>query len=173
MLRKNITWLLAVIFAAMLETTWLEHIRYHDVVPDLTLLMVLYFAIVDGEERAMLTGAVGGIFQDVASNATLGHHVLCHVIVGYIAARVAARMITEHPAAKAGLVLGAGILSGLLAIAVAYIQDPSIPAFHNIIARVVPGSFYTALFTPLMFFILDRIFRRKKSPWTLSRGVAR
>ena len=172
MVRKNVIWALIVVLAAMLETTWIDHISYHGVVPDLTLLMVVYFAIVDGEERAMLTGAVGGIFQDVAGNFTLGHHVLCHVVIGYLAARVAARLITEHPAAKAGLVFGASIVSGLLAIAIGYVQDPSIAALHNIIARVVPGSFYTALFTPIMFFALDRIFRRRKSNWTLKGGLA-
>jgi rod shape-determining protein MreD len=169
-LRRNLKWLFAVVLAAMLETTWVEQIRFLDVVPNLTLLTVIYFAIVDGEERAMFTGAIGGVFQDVASNATLGHHVLCNVIVGYVAARVASRMITEHPAAKAGLVFASSIVFGLLSVGVAYIQDPTTPALFGIVARVVPGAFYTALFTPVVFFLLDRIFKRKRE-WMLDKGA--
>jgi rod shape-determining protein MreD len=170
-LRKNTIWLFLVVLAAMLETTWIEQIRLLDVVPNLTLLMVVFFAIVDGEERAMLTGAIGGVFQDVASNATLGHHVLCNVIVGYAAARVASRMITEHPAAKTALVFSAAIAFGLLFVAIAYVQDPSTAALNGIIVRVVPAAFYTALFTPVMFFLLDRVFRRRKREWTLNKGA--
>ncbi|NUM52352.1 MAG: rod shape-determining protein MreD [Candidatus Hydrogenedentes bacterium] len=169
--RKNAIWLFAVVLAAMLETTWIERIRLLDVVPNLTLLMVVFFAIIEGEERAMFTGAIGGIFQDVASNAALGHHIFCNVIVGYAAARVASRMITEHPAAKAALVFSATIVFGLLFVGVTYVQDPATAAFRNIVERVVPESFYTALFTPVMFFLLDRVFRKPKREWTLNKGA--
>ncbi|MBM3290123.1 MAG: rod shape-determining protein MreD [Candidatus Hydrogenedentes bacterium] len=170
-MRKNAVWVFAVVVAAMLETTWIEHVRLLDVVPNLTLLMISYFAIANGEERAMWTGAIGGVFQDVASNAVLGHNVLCNVVVGYAAARVASRMITVHPAAKAALVFSASIAHGLVYVGVAYVQDPTTAAFNGIIARVVPAAFYTALFTPIMFFALDRAFKRKRE-WTLKKGTA-
>lgn len=170
MVRKHLKWAFAVVFAAMLETTWIEQIRLLDVVPNLTLLMIVFFAIIDGEERAMFTGAIGGVFQDVASNATLGHHVLCNVVIGFFAARIAARMMTEHPAAKAGLVFVASIAHGLLYVGIAYVQDPSTAALNGILARVVPEAFYTALFTPVMFFALDRMFKRKRE-WTLNKGA--
>jgi len=168
--RKNAVWLFLVVLAATLETTWIEHIRMYDVVPNLTLLMVVFFAIVDGEERAMLTGAIGGVFQDVASNAVLGHNVLSNVVVAYATARIAARLITEHPAAKVALAFGASIAAGVVYVGVAYVQDPTIAAFHGIVARVVPSAFYTALFTPLMFFPLDRVFKRKRE-WALDNGA--
>jgi rod shape-determining protein MreD len=169
-MRKNLLWAFTVILAAMLETTWIENIRYLDVVPDLSLIMVIYFAIADGEERAMFTGAIGGLFQDIATNSTLGHHVLCHVVIGYIAGRIATRLITDHPAVKSGLVFCASIVSGLLSILILYVQDPSIPATVNILARVVPGAFYTALFTPVMFIVLDRVFPKKEL--ALEEGIA-
>lgn len=170
-MRKHLLWVMVTILAAMLETTWLQHISLLRVVPDLTLLVVLYFAMNYGEERAMLTGAIGGIINDIASNETLGFYVLCHVVIGYAAARVSARLITEHPAAKATLVFCASIMFGLLDIAVRYVLDPSIPALNTIIAKVVPGSFYTALFTPVVFFLLDRMFRKPRE-WKLSKGAA-
>jgi len=160
-MRRNLLWAIAVTAAALIETTWLKSISVMDVTPNLTLLMVIYFAITEGEERAMFTGALGGMFQDVARSAVLGHHVLCLVIVGYASGRIATRLVTEHPAVKAGLVFCASIVFGLLQILVQYVQDPGLEAMHNIIARVVPGAFYTALFTPILFFLLDRSFRHR------------
>jgi len=160
-IRRNLFWAVAVTAAALVETTWLKSISVMDVTPNLTLLMVIYFAIAEGEERAMFTGVLGGVFQDVARATVLGHHVLCLVIVGYASGRIATRLVTEHPAVKAGLVFCASVIAGLLQILIQYVQDPDLAAMHNIIVRVVPGAFYTALFTPVLFFLLDRSFRHR------------
>ncbi len=158
LIRRNLFWAVAVTAAALIETTWLKAISVMDVTPNLTLLMVIYFAIAEGEERAMFTGVLGGVFQDVARATVLGHHVLCLVIVGFASGRISTRLVTEHPAVKAGLVFCASVVCGLLQILIQYVQDPELPAMYNIIARVVPGAFYTALFTPVLFFLLDRSF---------------
>jgi hypothetical protein len=34
----------------------------------------------------------------------------------------------------------------------------------DIVARIVPSGFYTALVTPLVFYVLDRIFRSELEP---------
>lgn len=157
---KHARWAGVVIAGTLLQVTWLQAIRIAGVLPDLTLLLVVYFALVDGEERAMGTGVIGGVLQDVVGNMSLGHHVLCHVLIGYGVGRIGTRLVTEHPAVKAGLVLCAGMVDGLLYTLLLYIQDPSIGALRMIATRVVPMGFYTALATPFVFFVLDRAFRR-------------
>ncbi len=165
---RNLAWATLVVAAALLESTWLDAIRVMEVVPDLTLLLVVYFAVGNGPERAMFTGVLGGLFQDVARNNVIGHMVLCYVIVGYAAGRIAARLATEHPAVKLSLVFLSSLVVGLLSIMIRYVQDPGIGALDNIVARVVPGAFYTTLFTPLLFFALDKSFRR--SEWAFHGG---
>jgi rod shape-determining protein MreD len=159
-MQRHLLWASAVIVGALLQVTWLRAIRVAGVLPDLTLLLVVYFALVDGEERAMWTGVFGGVLQDIAGNMGLGHHVLGHVVVGYAAGKVTTRLITEHPAVKSGLVFCASIADGLLFTLLLYLQDPSIGALRMIGSRVVPASFYTAVATPLVFVVLDRLFRR-------------
>ena len=169
-MRRNLYWAMTVIVASLLETTWVEAIRVMDVVPDLTLLIVVYFGVMNGPERAMFTGLLGGVFQDVASNSVLGHHVLCYVIVGYAVGRISARLATEHPAVKAGLVFLSGLAFGLISTMVLYVQNPDSGAMHSIAARAVPGAFYSALFTPVLFFVLDFTFRRED--WAVHGGTA-
>jgi len=159
-MRKNIMWAVIVVTAALIQTTWLDAIEIAGVVPDLALLLVIYFAVNDGEERAMFTGVLAGIFQDIASEATLGHHVLCLVLIGFTVGRLTTRLITEHPAIKAGLVLAAGLVNGILYTAIGYVQEPGLTALRTIAAVVIPGAFYTALVTPLVFLLLDKPFRR-------------
>ena len=159
-MRRNLVWAVVVVAAAVIQTTWLDAIKLQGVLPDLTLMLVVYFAIVDGEERAMFTGLLGGVYQDVAGNMTLGHHVLCNVLVGYIIGRVATRLITEHPAVRAGLVFCSGLVHGLIYTAVVYVQEPTRGALYTLATSVIPAAFYTAVATPLVFFMLARLFPR-------------
>jgi rod shape-determining protein MreD len=157
---RNLWWAVVVVAAALIQTTWLDAIQFQGVLPDLTLLLVVYFAISEGEERAMLTAVLGGIYQDVASNAVLGHHVLCLVIVGFMVGRIARRLVLDHPVVKVGLVMMGSLAHGFLYTVIEYVQTPGKSAIHMLMTNVVPGAFYTALFTPLVFFLLARSFSR-------------
>lgn len=154
----NLMWIVTVVVMALLHTTWPDLLTLQNVKPDLSLILVVYFAIAEGEERAMFTGAIGGIYQDVASKAVLGHNVLCLVIAGYAAGRLSTRLVTAHPAVKAGLVFLAGLAQGFLFTCIRYVQYPDTPVIESLLTVVVPASFYTALITPFVFFALDRAF---------------
>ena len=157
-MKKNVLWLVVVITAALVQTTLLDAIKLQGVLPDLMLLLVVYFGIADGEERAMWTGVVGGLYQDIAGDVVIGHHVLCNVIVGYAAGRIATRLITEHPAVKIGSVFFASIVYGLLDTSITYVQQPGVGAIRMIASSVIPSAFYTAILTPVVFWMLARIF---------------
>ncbi len=166
-MRRNAGWALVVVGAALFQTTWMDAIRFLGATPDLAILLVVFFALVDGEERAMYTGLLSGVFQDVAGDVVLGHHVLALVLVAYAAGRFTKRLVTDHPAVKVLLVFIASLLYGVLFTFILFVQQPQIPAFGMILTRVIPGAFYTALGTPIVFLLLDRLFAR----WLVPRGA--
>lgn len=162
---KNIAWVVVVVCAALVQTTWPDFLKIQGVTPELVLMLVVYFAIAAGEERAMFTGTLGGIYQDVASKVALGHNILCLVIVGYAVGRISTRLVTDHPAVKAGLVLLAGVAQGVLYTLVDYLQHPKdTPVIATIVSVVVPAAFYTAVITPFVFIVLDWFFGERKQP---------
>ena len=159
-IRQTLLWLAMVVFAALLQTNWPNILKLQEVLPDLTLLLVIYFGISEGEERAMFTGLIGGLYQDVAGDTTLGHHVLCNVVIGYLVGRMAQRLIADHPAIKVGLVFMSATVHGALFLLIQYAHTPEMQVFRVFGATVLPTAFYTAAITPLAFYILDRMFRR-------------
>lgn len=163
-MRRNFLWAGVVIVAALLQMTWLDVVEVGQVRPDLPLLIVVYFALADGEERAMFSGVLAGVFQDIAGNNSLGHHVLCHVLIAYTVGRLAARLVTEHPAVKMILVFLASLVYGLMFHTIEYIQNPNVNLLNIIVALVVPAAFYTALVTPLVFAFLTRAFHGAEAP---------
>ena len=166
-LRNHALWAGLVVFTALVEATWLDVVRFQGVLPDLVLILVVYFALAQGEERAMWTGVLGGTFQDVIGNTGLGHHVICLVVVGFIVGKISHRLITDQPAVKAAFVFVAALLHGVLYTFIAYVMNPQMDALYALAATTVPKAFYTAIVTPLIFFGLDRT---RQWNWRWQRG---
>ena len=156
-MRQNSVWVFTVIVAALLEATWPQMLSIQRVVPDFVIVLVVYFSITEGTERGMYTGVLGGIFQDVAGNTGIGHHVLCLVIVGYIVGRMARRLITDNPYVKTVTVLVASLVHGVLYLAVEYVQKVDMNTVVTMTYSIIPHTFYTALVTPIIFLIMGWI----------------
>jgi rod shape-determining protein MreD len=161
MMRKNVKWVMVSALAALLQSTWPDVLKLQDVLPEFALIVTAWFAITEGEERAMFTGVIGGLYLDVAGNTLLGHNVLCLVVAAFVTARISVRLITEHPAVKVALVFTAAVLHGILFTAILYVQKPDIGFLYRLISTVTPSCFYTALVSPLVFFLLGALFREK------------
>ncbi len=153
-MRTNFIWAILVMLTALLEAQWPYFLRVQGVVPQLVLILVVYFAITDGEERAMFTGLLGGLFQEVATDDVLGHRVLCLVVVGYVAGTMSRRLITENPAVKASAVFVASIMHGVLYLIIDYIQRPGMVNVSGQLVALFPQAFYTALVAPLLLALL-------------------
>ena len=65
------------------------------------------------------------------------------------------RLITGHPAVRAGAVFIASLIHGILYIFIAYVQDPQSGTFGPLLSVTVPTAFYTAIVTPFIFVVLD------------------
>jgi rod shape-determining protein MreD len=101
------------------------------------------------------------MYQDVAGDTMLGHHILCNVLAGYIVGRIARRLVLEHPIVKVGLVMSASLLQGMLFIGIQYVQTPGISAVKEVLTVAVPTAFYSGLITPFIFFLLRRSFHSR------------
>lgn len=156
-MRQNSAWAMIVIAGALLEATWPQILSIQRVVPDLVVVLVVYFSISEGTERGMYTGVLGGIFQDVASNTGIGHHVLCLVIVGYVVGRMASRLITDNPYVKTVTVLMAAMVQGILYLMVEYVQQVDMNTVYMMLYSIIPHAFYTALVTPFVFLLVRRL----------------
>jgi rod shape-determining protein MreD len=158
-LRRIGFWIVIAILAALVEATWPNALRFQGVIPDLVLILVVYCAITEGEERAMYMGLIGGLFQDVNTNTVLGLHVICLVIVAFVVGRVAKRLITDNPAVKAVAVFLSSVVHSLIYALIDYVQNTDTQVLFTMLVGVLPRAFYTALLTPILFLLVSRVIR--------------
>lgn len=75
----------AVLVALLLQTTVVTRLPLPGAAPDLVLVVVVAFALVEGQASGMVTGFVAGLLADLLSDAELGRLALVYVVVGYLA----------------------------------------------------------------------------------------
>jgi rod shape-determining protein MreD len=75
----------AVVTALLLQATVLARLPLPGVVPDLVLVVVVAFALVEGPRSGTLTGFAAGLLADLGADHALGRLALVYALVGYLA----------------------------------------------------------------------------------------
>ncbi len=145
---------LALVFQALLHKYghWSELI-------DLPLLVTIYFGVSRRNPvSGMFLGAAIGILQDALSHDNpIGLFGISKTLVGYLASSVGARIDTEHPVSRFGLVfLLFHFHQAVRAITLRVLLNHSEPFFT---LPLLLDSVVTAAFGVILFALLDRLRR--------------
>jgi len=128
---------------------------------DLPLLVTIYFGVSRGNPvSGLFLGAGIGILQDALSHDNpIGLYGIAKTLVGYVASSVGARIDTEHPLSRFGLVfLLFHFHQVLRAITLRVLLNHPEPFFT---LQLLLDSVVTAGFAVVLFALLDRL--RKSS----------
>jgi len=126
---------------------------------ELPLLVTIYFGVSRRNPvSGLFLGAVIGILQDALSHDNpIGLYGIAKTLVGYLASSVGAKIDTEHPLSRFGLVF---ILfhfhQVVLAITQRVLLSRPAPMFT---LRLFIGSIVSSAFAVLLFALLDRLRR--------------
>lgn len=145
--------------ALLLQTTVLARLPLPGGPPDLLLVVVVAFALVEGPQSGTVTGFVAGLLADLGADHELGRLALVYALAGY----AAGRLHDERPrsvllpfvavAVAATVAVGVYALEGLL------LADPRITGstFWPSLAGTVT---YSVLLTPLVVPVVRGLVRR-------------
>jgi rod shape-determining protein MreD len=144
--------LLALVFQAFLH----KYGRWSELI-DLPLLITVYFGVSRRNPvTGLFLGAAIGIFQDALSHDyPIGLYGIAKTIVGYLASSIGARIDTEHPVSRFGLVfLFFHFHQAVLTITQRALLNLPAPFFSP---RLLLDSVVTAGAAVVLFALLDRL----------------
>src|SRR5579864_8603272 len=150
--------LLAVFLALVLQGLFHKFGHWSELV-DLPLLVTIYFGVSRRNPvSGMFLGAAVGILQDALSHDNpIGLYGIAKTLVGYLASSVGAKIDTEHPISRFGLVF---VLfhfhQFVLAVTQRALLVRSAPLFN---LHLFVSSIVSAGFGVLLFALLDRLRR--------------
>jgi rod shape-determining protein MreD len=148
------TCLLALVFQAFLH----KYGRWSELI-DLPLLVTIYFGVSRRNPvSGLFLGGAIGILQDALSHDNpIGMYGIAKTIVGYLASSVGARIDTEHPLSRFGLIfLFFHFHQAILAVTQRVLLNHTAPLFT---LRLFIDSLVTAAFGVILFALLDRLRR--------------
>ena len=146
--------------AVLLQTTVVARLSFLGARPDLVLVVVVCFALVDGPAVGMVIGFVAGLLVDLLSDHTLGLVALVLCVTGYVAGIVRAyldRLAITAPMLFVGAATALSTLAfaGLLAL----LGDPRVDA-EVLLRSITLGSLYDVVLTPFVFAAVSALSRR-------------
>ena len=150
---------LLVSFLALVLQAFLHKYGHWSELLDLPLLVTIYFGVSwRNPVSGMFLGALIGIAQDALSHDNpIGMYGIAKTIVGYVASSIGARIDTEHPVSRFGLVFFFfHFHQAILAVTQRALLDRSAPF---ITVHLFIDSLVNAGFAVVFFAVLDR-FRR-------------
>jgi len=136
--------LLLVYAAAVADTTLADRLRLGTVVPDFTAMIAVFWLLVIAKRGSFLGAGVVGLVQDLLAPGRIGLGMASLLVIGYLAARLRARLACEHPLWLAAITAPA-VTAIVLATALGHwaLGEASLPV-HELAARAVGIGGYTA-----------------------------
>ena len=152
------TVIVAAFLALILQAFLHKYGRWAELL-DLPLLVTIYFGVSQRNPvSGLFLGAAIGILQDALSHDNpIGLYGIAKTWIGYLASSVGARIDTEHPASRFGLVF---VLFHFHQVVLAFTQrvllNRAAPYFTP---RLLLDSVVSAAFAVVLFALLDRLRR--------------
>lgn len=129
-MRKKIIYFGIILFAILLQLSFLPIINGNNFSADAVLMLVLAVAVLDGFAATLSWAIVAGILYDFATYAILGQHVLVFLLIVYLVSFFSRRLSVE--------VKGTGLLLLFLFVIAATLISNESSAFFSVSAK---GSF--------------------------------
>ncbi|MBN1405049.1 MAG: rod shape-determining protein MreD [Candidatus Omnitrophica bacterium] len=146
--------------AAIIQITAMEDIALLGAKPDILFILVVFFSLYYDDDKAGLMAAVsGGLLKDITSTALFGSNTfgfcLCALFLRYYGNFYKPKVFTQAALC--------GILYYITAVVILFVNRQAFDsAYINLSScfwMMFKVSFYTAVVSPALFFVLSKLFR--------------
>jgi rod shape-determining protein MreD len=148
-----------VLTALLLQGAVLTRLPLPGAAPDLLLVVVVAYALVEGPLSGMTTGFVAGVLADSLADHQLGRLALAYAVVGYAVGFI------EDDTERSTLLPFVGVAVGAFGAVIVFagegmlLGDPRV-TFHAVARSVISSVPYSVVLTPFVVPVLGALVRR-------------
>jgi rod shape-determining protein MreD len=145
-------------FALILQSTLLRLIAIYDVIPDLSLIILIFLASRQGSMVGEVSGFATGLIEDFISlPMPIGFHALLKACIGFFFGFIEGGMIVDQFFMPILLILIATVLKVFLSWILTVVFPIGVMQFFLTDYRFYIELVYNAVFTPVLFRLLNLI----------------
>ena len=138
-------------FLAVLNVSAMPYVKVLGVTPDFVLILAASWAMVRGQDEALIIVPIAGLLRDLSTSDPIGTSILAFVPIVLLAMAVRVRAVDTEFIPTVVVVATASLVYGVISMAVLSLSGQDIPLGHALLRVVVPSIFVNALFTPIIY----------------------
>jgi rod shape-determining protein MreD len=138
----------------IIQSTWLDSVAIYSVIPDLSMLAVIYISFKSPGVQGQLTGFIGGLLQDGVSAAPFGLNALIKAIMAFFFNSLSGHLFSDRILMPIVFgVAGTLLKAGLLAILTLLFQG-KVPAYDFTKPLIWIEAGYNGAIAPFFFLLI-------------------
>ncbi len=137
--------------AALLQTTLVPALQVFNAVPNLVLLVVVGYTMEYGSQRGLIWAFIGGLWLDLLAGTPLGASAIALLITVAVIGLMSANLFRGHVLVVALGGLLAGVLYGLIMVAILTLLGRQTQWLTAIVGVILPNAVYDAVLLPLLY----------------------
>lgn len=143
----------------VIQSTWLEALAIHAVIPDLSLLAIVYLAFKNPGLEGQTVGFAAGLLQDGISAAPLGLHAFIKTAVAWVANLLSGKFYIDKVLMPALFGMIATLLKAVYLLVLAFFFPGKVLAYDFLGSLLWIEVAYNAVAAPILFLLLGLLDR--------------
>lgn len=135
----------------VLSVSAMPYVRILGVTPDLVLIFAASWAVIRGQDEAMVVVPIAGLLRDLATSDPLGMSVLGLAPIVLFTAAVQLRRVDTDFLPTVLVVAVGSVAFGIISMLVLTVTGQHVPWAAGVLRVVVPAAIVNALFTPFVY----------------------
>lgn len=148
--------ILLLFLAALMQATLLANFRLFYAVPDLLLIMVIFYSLIKGKKAGIFFGVLAGFIKDILSGSIFGINLFSFALFGYFLGNQSKRLYIENKITHITLTVLCTLANACLNFM--YLTR-HITFFQYFFTFTLPYILYTTLLAALLSRLFFRLFR--------------
>jgi len=155
------TIIMMIICAGLIQVAAFDYIEIAGIKPDILLLIVIFISLSCQKPETIKAAIAAGIIKDVASSSVFGSYTLSFLVLGLFLNYHQRRFYKERIFTQALFGFFSYIFMAIFAFGFNSIAHRGLGPFYIFLNITVRGALYTAVISPLVFFVSSKILRIK------------
>jgi len=131
--------------ALYLQSTLFRAISIYGVVPDLLLILVIFYAVFSGSNKGAVYGAACGLWEDLYLGRVIGVNAICKGLTGFILGRMQGRVFKDNVLVGVLGVLAGTAINSLLLLSISFLAVPGFSLDRAVWADVLLQGIYNVI----------------------------
>ncbi len=141
------------------ESTVLHGIEMRGIIPNLSLIIIVSYSLLQGSKRGRILGLWIGLVQEILFFKTIGYYGLIFYYTGHFSGLLSKNLNRDNYILPVTVVVGADVAYCLINYVFQILMSGKLEFVHYLLANILPEICYTGLVTLPVFVLISLLDR--------------